>query len=282
MTVIGDVLARLKVYAPDVHDFVDIILLTVIVYFLLKLTQETRASQVLKGFGIVIIGAQICEAFNLAGVSWVLGYVIDNFALVLVVIFAPQLRQAMEQLGRGKVISIRGEERQDPMRTVDAVVNACRALSATKTGALIVLQRRNPLGDILESGTHLDAAVSAPLLENIFVVNTPLHDGAVIIHNERILAANCILPLTSNTDLSQDMGTRHRAALGMSEATDALIVVVSEETGIISMAENGRLMRYLDEHSLRELLQDAFVAEVEKPALMERLKQWRKQHVDRS
>lgn len=243
-------------------DMLDIVILAVLIYQILKMTRETRASQVLKGFGIVIIVAQISRWANLSGLSWLLGYIIDNFALVLVVLFGPELRQALERIGRGKILNpatvVYAEE--DHSWVVDEVVEAVENMSATKTGALIVLQKRNPLRDILESGTAMWARVSAPLLENIFVPNTPLHDGAVLIRDDLIMAAGCILPITNKQDLSQDMGTRHRAALGMSEASDALVVVVSEETGIISLAEGGRLLRYLDAAGLRSYLLEAFGA----------------------
>lgn len=243
-------------------DLVDVLILAVLIYQLLKMTRETRANQVLKGFAIVIVVAQISRWANLSGLSWLLGYIIDNFALVLVVLFGPELRQALERIGRGKILNpatvVYAQE--DHSWVIDEIVEAVENMSATKTGALIVLQKRNPLRDILESGTVMWAKVSAPLLENIFVPNTPLHDGAVLIRDDLIMAAGCILPITSKQDLSQDMGTRHRAALGMSEASDALIVVVSEETGIISLAEGGRLLRYLDGAGLRSYLLEAFGA----------------------
>ncbi len=282
MAFFDEIFTTFRMYAPSLHDLVDIILLTIVIYFILKLTQETRAFQVLKGFGLFVVGYQICQWLNLSGMSWLLGYAINNFALLLIVIFAPQLRQAMEQIGRGQMIRKIGNTESAEQNAVNAIVAAAGNMSSTKTGALMVLQRSNPLGDIIESGTVLNAEVSAPLLENIFVPNTPLHDGAVIIRGNTILAAACILPLTSNTDLSQDLGTRHRAALGISEDTDALIVVVSEETGTISVAENGRLVRYLDEDNLREILMEAFVKENGKRSVFARINEWRKLHVRHS
>jgi diadenylate cyclase len=242
----------------DPKDYVDILILSFVVYQLLKLTKETRASQVLKGFGVIIVAAQICAWLDLSGVAWMLNYIVSAGAIALVILFQPELRRALERLGAGRLLdntAIRpGMEEADAARVADEIARAVQNMAKKRTGALIVLQRGNTLSNIVESGIGIDARLSFQLIENIFVPNTPLHDGAMIVHYDRIVAAGCFLPLAANAQLASDLGTRHRAAVGMSETTDALVIVVSEETGIISIAEGGKLTRYLDAQTLRKAL----------------------------
>lgn len=195
------------------------------------------------------------------------------------VIFQPELRSVLERMGRitvGKIIDFANDNDEEIDETINAVVKSACKMSETRTGALIVLERETRLGEYISTGTMLDANVSSGLLENIFVPNTPLHDGAVIIRGRKIVTAGCLLPLTSNTNLSLELGTRHRAAIGLSEITDAIIVVVSEETGKISIAKDGSLTRNLSDESLRRALIRLMTAEDEgRNEKIEKIKFWR-------
>ena len=240
-------------------DIIDILILAFLIYQLLKITRETRAYELLKGFGIIIVAAQVSQWLGLTGVAWVLNSIVSAGVIALVILFQPELRRALERLGAGRLLdapAIVGG--QDDAHTADELCRAVQNLAKKRTGALIAVQRTNTLSNIVESGISIDAQVTGQLLENIFVPNTPLHDGATIINGTRIVAAGCFLPLTNSGQVESDLGTRHRAALGMSETTDALVIVVSEETGIISIAEGGKLLRYLDGQSLRQALEKIY------------------------
>ncbi len=237
-------------------DAIDVIVVTILIYQLIKFTMQTRAAQVLKAFGLIIVLAQISEWLQLSTLAWISNYVIDAGAVVLVLLFQPEIRRALEKLGRRKFFAPNTEDEENEKTVISEIVRAVQRMSGHRTGALIVIQNQEQLGDIIESGTMLYAKVSSELLENIFTPNTPLHDGAVIIKEDTIIAAGCFLPLTVNPYLAQEVGTRHRAAIGMSEKTDALVIVVSEETGVLSCAKGGKLIRYLDGNSLREMLEE--------------------------
>jgi diadenylate cyclase len=240
------------------YDGVDILILTTIIYQLIKVTRETRANQLLKGFGILIIAAQISQWLNLSGVAWVLNSIVNAGVIALVILFQPELRRALERLGSGRLPdnSLLPRVVDDLVAggAPDEIARAVQNLAKKRTGALIALQRVNTLSHIVDSGVLLDARVNSQLIENIFIPNSPLHDGAMIVSGERIVAAGCFLPLATNTQIDPELGTRHRAAIGMTETTDALVIIVSEETGIISVAESGRLVRYLDANGLRQEL----------------------------
>lgn len=247
-----------------VLDLIDIILVAFLVYQLIKLTAKTRAFQVLKGLGIMLIASQITRWMGISAVTWLFDYVINNLAIVLVIIFQPEFRRMLEQLGQGKFFlggfnTQYKQTRADYIRGVNEIVHAVFNMSQSHTGALIVIQRRSSLSDIAESGVAIGGQVTRALLENIFVVKTPLHDGAVIIRDNVIIAAGCLLPNTSSRDMSQDMGTRHRAAMGISEVTDAYVIVVSEETGIVSTVEEGSMQRGLGVDMLRLRLMEIYV-----------------------
>lgn len=251
-----------------VTDIIDILLVAVIVYQILKMIKETRAIQIVKGIAILFVIFQVSIWAHLTTLNYLLSNALQVGVFSIVVLFQPELRSLFEKMGRSKVGRIMDiasgtvEERQN--YAVNEITKAAENLSATKTGALIVVERRTKLGDVIRTGTIIDAEVSAPLLENIFVPNTPLHDGAVIIRGERIYTAGCFLPLTSNSNLSRELGTRHRAALGISEASDALVIVVSEETGKISIALNGTLTRNLNGNSLKNALNRVLMTQNEK------------------
>lgn len=255
-------------------DIIDIFLIAIIMYQILKVLKETRAMQLVKGIVILFFILQASSWAHLTTLNYLLRNAMQVGMFAIVVIFQPELRSLLEKLGRskaGKVIDMVSGNTTEQEYAISEIVRATARLAETKTGALIVIERETKLGDVIHTGTLIDAEVSAPLLENIFVPNTPLHDGAVIIRGERIHTAACFLPLTSNSNISRELGTRHRAALGISEASDALVVVVSEETGKISIALNGSLTRNLNESSLKTALGKALAKKNEK----ERVRFWR-------
>ena len=244
-------------YTLDPRSIVDILIVTVVIYQLIKLTRQTRAYQVLKGFAFIIVAAQVCKWFNLTVLSWLFDTLLNTGAVVLVVLFQPEFRRALEKLGRGKILTRLGlgsEPDEITNRTVDEIIRSVRNMSKKQTGALMVIQDKSSLHDIIEGGTVLDARVASALLENLFFHNAPLHDGAVIIHGDRILAAGCLLPISENPDIDQELGMRHRSAISMSELSDAIIIIVSEETGLISVAHGGKLTRYREAENLRKWL----------------------------
>ena len=268
----------------QIVDIIDRIIVAYAIYKLLVLTRETRANQVLKGFGVILIAFQISRWLSLTALVWIFEYIINNIAIVMVVLFQPELRKALEQLGRGgnNIIGRALHTGKAPPAAsydwvVEEIVRAVQNMARSKTGALIIMQR-SPLRDILESGTYLYARVSRAILENIFVPNTPLHDGATVISGDTILASGCFLPLTSSNELSKDLGTRHRAALGMSETSDAMVIVVSEETGVVSIAEKGALERYVDAGQLKARLSALYEEKLEKPAARRGFPFRRKRH----
>ena len=244
---------------PTLADAVDILIVAFLLYKLLMLTKETRASAVLKGLLVLFLATWISDLFGLTAMSWILTNVLSNGALVLVILFQPELRKALEQLGRGTIRDSFLKGGEDASRqTINEIANCMMNLSRRRVGALIVIEQKIGLKDVVETGTALDSQISAALLENIFEPNTPLHDGAVLIRGDRVMAAGCILSLSDGKGISHELGTRHRAALGISETTDAISLIVSEETGIISFAREGRLTRHLDRTALEELLASVY------------------------
>ena len=246
-------------HRPGLSDIIDILIVTVIIYFLLMMTRQTRASAVLKGLVVLLIATFVSDLLGLTALNWLLMSVVNNGAVVLVILFQPEIRKALEQLGRGAVReNSHAGEGEDQARIIDEIIQGMTDLSRRRVGALIVFEQKTGLKDVIETGTAVDARISAPLLENIFEPNTPLHDGAVVIRGTRVVAGACILTLTEGRGISRELGTRHRAAIGISETTDAIVLIVSEETGIMSMARGGRLTRHLDTKSLREILEGIY------------------------
>ncbi|MEG0766281.1 MAG: diadenylate cyclase CdaA, partial [Clostridia bacterium] len=241
---------------PSLIDILDILIVAYLVYKLLMLTRETRASQVLKGMGVLLVMSWVSEVLGFKALNWILKLVVNSGAVVVVVLFQPELRKALEQIGRANLLDrVRTtDEVRDQVHVVDELITSLMNLSRRRVGALIVMEQKTGLKDVIESGTRIDAIISSQLIENIFEPNTPLHDGAVIIRGDRIEAAACFLQLSEDTGVSRELGTRHRAALGISETTDSVTLIVSEETGIISMARAGRLTRHLDARSLSQIL----------------------------
>lgn len=249
-------------HRPGLSDLADILLVAIVIYQLLKMTRETRGSAVLKGLLLLLIVVGVSSFLGFTALNWLLMQVLSNGALVLVILFQPEIRKALEQIGRGARLEMGrpGDKGEEAVHVVDDIVQCATKLSRRRVGALIVFERKTGLKDIIENGIPLDARISAGLLENIFEPNTPLHDGAVVIRGKRIMSAACILTLTEASGISHDLGTRHRAALGVSETTDAIALIVSEETGIISVARGGKLIRHLDAKALRTLLEEIYGA----------------------
>lgn len=239
----------------NVWSVLDILAVSYIFYKGYMLIRETRAEQLIKGILLIILLIPISQLLNLTMLHWILNKTITIGVLSFVIIFQPEIRRGLEHLGRSTFRDKHILEDDETLqKVITEVVNAVENLSKTKTGALIVVEQMTGLGEIINTGTKLDAIVSSALLENIFVVNTPLHDGATIIRNDRIISAGCFLPLTTSETLSKKLGTRHRAAVGISENSDAITVVVSEETGTISLAVNGRLTRNYDKDKLKDIM----------------------------
>lgn len=234
---------------------VDILVVAYIFYKGYMLIKETRAEQLLKGIVLIIVLIPVSYLLKLNMLNFILNRTLTIGVLSVVIIFQPEIRRALEHLGRSAFEDIHGFEDEEQRNIyVNEVVTAVSNLAETRTGALIVIEQATGLAEIISSGTKLNADISANLLENIFVVNTPLHDGATIIGKNKVLASGCVLPLTNNKDINKKLGTRHRAAIGLSEISDSLVIIVSEETGVISLAINGRLTRNYDKERLRVIL----------------------------
>ncbi|WP_053942982.1 diadenylate cyclase CdaA [Kallipyga gabonensis] len=242
-------------------DLIDILVIAVIIYYMILFVRETRALQLIKGFAALLLLAQLSEWFDLYTLNWLLSNLFTVSMVLIIVVFQPELRRVFERLGRSQrwVSFFMNTDDSQNLDQVDEIVRASSSLARQKIGALMVIEGRVGLSDLLESGTEIDGQVTAELLINIFIPNTPLHDGAVVIRNDRVRAAGVFLPLTQNNSLSKELGTRHRAALGITEKSDALVVVVSEETGLISVCQEGEIARRLDEDSLRTRLKDFFI-----------------------
>lgn len=233
-----------------VKDVVDIVIVSYVIYKLIILIRGTRAVQLLKGIFVVVISWALSIWFELNTLQWMVNQMFTFGVLALIIIFQPELRRALEQLGRGKLFTRSTDEQNEVAAILGDVIKATNYLSRRKIGALIVFERDTGLNDYIESGIAVEGQITFELLTNIFIPNTPLHDGAVIIQNNRIMAAGCYLPLSENPFISKELGTRHRAAIGMSEVSDAIAVAVSEETGQVSLAINGQIVRDIKEESL--------------------------------
>lgn len=253
-------------------DAVDIIIVAFLIYGVVKLVRETRAGQLVKGLFLLVILFIISSYFNLVMVSRVLAYFFQFAFVAILIVFQPEIRKALEQVGRnnvGQSIAAvvtgrdRSYDRAQIRKAINAVVDGVGILQQLKMGALIVFERKTKLGDIIKTGTQINCEPSGQIVGNIFFNKAPLHDGAMIIRDGMIHAAGCILPLTKNTSVSAELGTRHRAALGVSEESDAVVVVVSEETGQISVAVNGVLARRFTRDTLRDVLEGYLIPQEE-------------------
>ena len=236
-------------------DFIDIMTVAVAIYFVYKQLKDTRAVSLLKGLLVLAFINVVSHTLNLYVINWILQQGMTVLLFALPVVFQPELRRALEQLGRGRIFNRAQNVSEAEMDSViNEVMAAARVMSREHTGALMVFEREVGLGDYIDTGILVDANLSRELIKNIFVPGTPLHDGAMIIRNGRIMAAGCLLPLTEDRTLSTELGTRHRAAIGLSEQADCVVVVVSEETGKISYTYGGHIYRHLPEDQIKEAL----------------------------
>mgnify|MGYP000993310356 CR=1 FL=1 len=240
-------------------DLVDIAILSIVIYKLLWMVRKTSSGRVLRGIMIVVVAIWASAEFNLYATSFVLNRVVEYAILVLVILFQPEIRRFLERVGSSRLGLVFSSNKSSPMDLEFAIAQTTAAytdMSRDKVGALMVFERQNLLDDVIKTGTALDCAVSSELLKNIFWNKAPLHDGAVIVRDGRIVGAGCMLPLSGNVNLSRDLGMRHRAGIGMSEHSDAVVVIVSEETGSISAAVGGMLKRHLAPETLERLLRN--------------------------
>ena len=244
-----------------ITDIIDILIVAVVVYKLLGLIKQTRAEQLFKGVLLLVVATFLSDLFNLHTINWILKGTVALGAVAILVVFQPELRRGLEYLGRSKFVNAPFEQmdKEKGKHITSNIVKAIDSFSRDRVGALIVFERQTNLTDIMESGTIVDAEISDQILGNIFYEGAPLHDGAVIIRDGRVYAAGCVLPLTKNNSISKDLGTRHRAGIGITENSDALTLIVSEETGIISIAEYGQLSRFLDVKTVEKKLLNMYM-----------------------
>lgn len=236
-------------WSGAIKDAADVLIVSYLIYKVFQLVRGTRAVQLLKGIFLVVVTWAIATWLNLYTLKWLMNQMFSWGIVTVVIIFQPELRRALEQLGRGKLFSRNGAD-QDVNQQINEVIKAVNYMSRRKIGALIVFERKTGLNEYIESGIKMESSMSSELFINIFIPNTPLHDGAVIVRGSQIMAAACYLPLSENPFISKELGTRHRAAIGISEVCDAISVVVSEETGQVSLAMNGQIVRDIKEESL--------------------------------
>ncbi|NLK28751.1 MAG: TIGR00159 family protein [Clostridiales bacterium] len=262
----------------NITDIIEILILAFIIYHIVKWVKNTRAWVLVKGLVVIVVFWLFAAIFELNVIPWIISNTISVGIIALIIVFQPEFRKALEQLGQKNIMKSilyfedprdRNEKFSD--HTVNEIIRATFELAKAKTGALIVMEEDMPLNDFESTGIYLDSIISSELLINIFEHNTPLHDGAVILRGDRIVAATCYLPLSDNMQLSKDLGTRHRAGIGISEVSDSLTIIVSEETGKVSIAKGGKLIRNVDGDYLRSKLVDA----QRKTTEVKKLKLWR-------
>jgi len=246
-----------------ITSLLDIFIIAFIIYYLLNIISGTRAVQLIKGLGLIFLVALVAQLLELNTVNWFLDSFLTIIMVALPIVFQPELRRALEQIGRGGFLKEQFWQNWGP-KEINEIVLAASDMSEKKIGALIVISRRVGLKNYIETGIELDASISKQLLFSIFQHESPLHDGALIIENGKVQAASCFLNLSTRSDINPRLGTRHRAAIGITEESDALALVVSEETGVISIAEDGQLSRHLDKAELREALTHGFEKSKEK------------------
>ena len=262
-TFFQQVLAVLSSYRP-IQDTLDILLVALIIYELIKLARRTRSVQIFTGLFILAVVYIVVAVLDMPVMKYIFDTLFASVLVLIVILFTPEIRSVLERMGRSsfaKIFYTRDENIAPTKKAINSVCGACSSMSDDKIGALIVFERRSMLGEVVRTGTKIDASVSSALVRNIFYPKSPLHDGALIIMDSRIAYAGCILPLTDTTNLDAKFGTRHRAAVGMTEQTDAVVVVVSEETGSISYVEKGRIRHDVTSGELRDYLLKALVNE---------------------
>ena len=269
MNAIGEQIPAILWYIfnrPRLIDLIDILLLTIIIYELLVNVRQTRVSQMLKGILILLAATWLSDILGMRTIHALLAWMINAGPVLLIVLFQSEIRRILEELGNNSVFdsSALSMREGNTELIIDEMILALEHMARRKVGALIVVENKIHLNDVIATGTRVDGIISQPLIENIFEPNTPLHDGAVVVRGDRVVAAACLLRLSDTTGVGRDLGTRHRAGLGVSEISDATVFIVSEETGIISMAEGGRLVRHLDEASLRQILHGLYDTDQER------------------
>jgi len=256
-----------------ITDIIDIIIVAFLLYKLLEFIRDTRAQQLFRGVLLIIGAFLLSELLDLNLLNWLLTSLITVGLIAIVILFQPEIRRALEQIGRRSFIRspLVDLSKEDAYATVHVLVDAVDDFSSTRTGALMAIEQETMLNDIIETGVVIDGEISVRFLGNLFYEGSPLHDGAVIIRGNKVYAASCVLPLTSRANIGKNLGTRHRAGVGLSEVSDAFIIIVSEETGAISVAQNGVLRRFLDLKTLEKMLLDIYITSDEDRSLLTRI-----------
>ncbi|MEW8994192.1 diadenylate cyclase CdaA [Clostridium sp.] len=259
-----------------IFSIIDVIVVSFIFYKGYTLIKETRAEQLLKGIVLIFLLIPVSDVLNLTTLNWILENTLTISVISIIIIFQPEIRKALEHIGRTSFVDKIIYEDEEVMKSVvNEIVDAVEVLAEDRVGALIIIEQKTGLGDIINTGTKINGDVSSALLQNIFVVNTPLHDGATIIRNDKVVASGCFLPLTNDDKLNKQLGTRHRAGIGVTEVADCITIIVSEETGVISLALNGRLLRNYDKDKLRNVLLKIMKSrQNRKESFKERVKLW--------
>ena len=253
-----------------IFDLIDISIVAYIFYKIFMFIKDTRAEQVLKGIVFLLLATQLSSTFKLHTLYWLLVNTLQIGLLAAIIIFQPELRAGLEHIGRAQFnfFTKGNNTNEDLSKTIEEIVEALYSLSRQKIGALIIMERKTKISDIISTGTEIDGDVSRQLLINIFIPNTPLHDGAVVIRDSQVKAAACFLPLTQSKDLSKDLGTRHRAGVGVSEVSDCITLIVSEETGDVSIAKSGKLYRNISKERMTNILQNNLKGSTEEKSFL--------------
>lgn len=262
ISILNRYLSHINMPSVNIIDVIEILLISVFVYQFMVWIKNTRAYTLLKGLLIIVAFLLIAYIFKMNTILWIVSKLATALITAVIVIFQPELRKIVEQLGQKRIMAAIipfdvGKEVKERFtdKTINELVKACFDMGEVKTGALVVIEQKNHLDEFIRTGINVDAVLSSQLLINIFEHNTPLHDGAVVMRGNRILAATCYLPLSDNMELSKQLGTRHRAGVGISEVTDSVTIIVSEETGQVSVAQDGKLLRNITSSQLREILE---------------------------
>ncbi len=247
-----------------ITDVIDVAIVAFVIYKVLGFIRETRALQLVKGLLVLVLVTVLSDKFNFYTLNWILRNTLQLGVIALVIVFQPELRRALEYVGRSKFITPQfAQMDKERVKVITAaIIKAVDYFSSNKVGALIIMERETVLEDIAETGTRINAEISTELLGNIFYEGAPLHDGATIVRGDRIYAAGCVLPLTQSKTLSKDLGTRHRAGIGITENSDSIAIIVSEETGIISIAVDGKLSRFLDIKTVEKTLLNIYLSQI--------------------
>ena len=261
-----------------VNDIIDILIVAFLFYTVMRLIRSTSAARIARSILLLLVATGLTEIFKLYTLNWILSKILEIGVIALVIMFQPELRRMLERFGGRFFTNLisSGGAASPEQQAIEATVAACEVMSKEKVGALLIFERSMPLDEYFKTGTIVDAKVSDQLLRNLFFKNSPLHDGAVIVRGSRVAAAGCVMPLTENTHLPSDIGTRHRAGIGSSEVSDAVVVIVSEETGTISVAIGGMLKRHLAPKTLEKLLVSELISEPEQKNIT--MKTWLSGH----